>query len=68
MHAYLEHIALVSTGVNFGICRAAVCLVSVQRGAKLQGAYGIYHIQRTVTYSHFCVIACRYSKKYAKGH
>ena len=33
---------------------------------KLSGAYGIYHIERTVTYSH--VIACRYSTKYAKGH
>jgi len=48
-HAYLEHIALVSTGVNSGICRAAVCLLSVRRGAKLQGAYGIYHIERTLS-------------------
>ena len=34
-HAYLEHIALVSMGVNFGICRAAVCLLSVRCGTKL---------------------------------
>jgi len=51
-HAYLAHIALVSTGANSGICQAAVYLLSV----------------RTVTYYHYYVIACPHSTKYAKGH
>ena len=36
-HVCLEHTGLAITDVNCGICRPAVCLLSVRCGAKASG-------------------------------